>query len=307
MEFSDLNWFDITILTIILLSSIFAFLKGFIKTIFSFITWAGALAITFFSYPGAYAYLSGFMDNPRIAMAFASLGIFIISFVILAIIDGQATELFDRYRWGVMDRTLGLAFGFLRGFVIVLLLFFSMRMTIVALHLDEDSGTPGWVTEFQQASIYHILDSSMEYSSRFMPQTIRKYINETVTGAKDVVESVTEGNSPGVPGKELSSRDKQLMKKVILALPEDKVKGLYAQYENNMNGISDQENMAILAKIFEEYKVAVQNKEIKESKLLSVIEVETLNRAFSAMPPEDGESYTDKNVKQLDRLIDTAQ
>lgn len=305
MEFSDLNWFDITIITIILLSSIFAFLNGFIKTIFSFITWAGAGAITLIAYPSAHAYLVDHMDNAKLAMAFGSLGTFIVSFIVLAVIDGQMTDALDRYRWGAVDRTLGFAFGFMRGFLMVLLLFFSIQVCITALHMD-DEDRPGWVHSFQEASIYPILDVSLTSVNHLMPKTVQAYIEESIKNAKDAVESVSEGASAGVPGKELSAKEKLLMKKVVLALPESVTVSLSKSAQESSER-SPEEQMVVLKKMFLAYKDAVKNGTVSASDRLSSLQEEQLDKAFESVEPLQDESYTDKNIKQLDRLINTVE
>ena len=305
MEFSDLNWFDISIITIILLSSIFAFLNGFIKTIFSFVTWAGAGTITLLAYPGSYDYLLHHMDNAKLAMAFASLGTFIVSFIVLAVMDGQITDALDRHRWGVVDRTLGFAFGFVRGFIIVLFIFFSMRLGITALHMNDDD-SPKWVTSFQRASIYPILDVVLEYTTKLMPDTIQTYVENTIKGAKNVVESAAGGDTGGIPGKELSSNEKLIMKKIVSALPEGVTRSI-SKGDHETEALSDQDQMIIFKKMFLAYKDAVKNDTIAVSERLLPTEIEQIEKAFELVSPAEDESYTDKNIKQLDRLMNTVE
>jgi len=305
MEFSDLNWFDITIITVILLSSIFAFLNGFIKTIFSFITWAGAGVVTVLVYPSAYDYLVNHMDNTKLAMAFASLGVFIAAFIVLAVVDGQMTDALDRYRWGAVDRTLGFAFGFMRGFLMVLLLFFSIQMGITALHMN-DEDRPSWVRSFQEASIYPILDASLKTASRLMPQTMQVYVEESIKDAQNAVESVSDISDAGVPGRVLSGKEKLLMKKVVLALPE-RVTTSLSKMEDESSVSSNEQEMVVLKRMFLAYKDAVKKGTVSAADRLSPLQEEQLDKAFELVEPIEDQSYTDKNLKQLDRLMNTVE
>ncbi len=124
-----LTWFDFLALAVLGLSGVMAFARGLIREVFSIIAFiGGAIAGVFFSSIGApfvesFTPLSGWL-----AAVAAGLLIFLIVFIIITVIVStvaktahQSTEI------GSFDRAAGLAFGILRGVIVVALGVLVMR------------------------------------------------------------------------------------------------------------------------------------------------------------------------------------
>lgn len=126
-----LTWFDFAALVVLGLSGVMAFARGLIREVFSIIAFiGGAIAGVFFAPMGAplvesFTPLSGWL-----AAVVAGLFIFLVVFIVITVIVStvaktahQSTEI------GSFDRAAGLAFGILRGVVVVSLLVLLMRQT----------------------------------------------------------------------------------------------------------------------------------------------------------------------------------
>jgi uncharacterized membrane protein required for colicin V production len=124
-----LTWFDFLALAVLGLSGVMAFARGLIREVFSIIAFiGGAIAGVFFSNVGApilesFTPLSGWL-----AAVAAGLLIFLVVFIIITVIVStvaktahQSTEI------GSFDRAAGLAFGILRGVIVVSLGVLVMR------------------------------------------------------------------------------------------------------------------------------------------------------------------------------------
>lgn len=304
MEFSDLNWFDITVISIVLLSSIFSFLKGFIKTSFSLVTWGGAMLLTIYLYPMTNEYFSEHLNNTKIALAFATLGVFIISFIIFAIIDGLCVSWFDHYRLGVLDRSFGFALGAIRGFLLVILLFFSIQVVIKTLHLDHKDKL-WFVEEYQEASMHQLLTYTLEYSFKFLPASFQAYLDSTIETAQDVADSMIAGERGG--DIVLNAETRAIMKKVILALPEVQLKEIYTSYENQDSGLTDEHKIMIFKDIYFKYKDAVRHGQVVPDKMISASEAQLLEMLFSGKTIESDDGYSKKHINDLDRLINAVE
>jgi membrane protein required for colicin V production len=125
------TWFDFAALVVLGLSGVMAFARGLIREIFSIIAFiGGAIAAVFFASMGRplveqFTPLSG-----PLASVAAGLVIFLIVFIIITVITStvaktahQSTEI------GSFDRAAGLAFGILRGILVVSLFVLLMRQT----------------------------------------------------------------------------------------------------------------------------------------------------------------------------------
>jgi membrane protein required for colicin V production len=133
MTLMDLGftWFDFAALVVLGLSGVMAFARGLIREVFSIIAFiGGAIAAVFFASMGRplveqFTPLSG-----PLASVAAGLMIFLIVFIIITVITStvaktahQSTEI------GSFDRAAGLAFGILRGILVVSLFVLLMRQT----------------------------------------------------------------------------------------------------------------------------------------------------------------------------------
>lgn len=125
------TWFDLAALAILGLSGIMAFARGLIREVFSIIAFIGAaIAAVFFSglLTPMVANATG-MAGPLASVA-AGLLIFLVVFIVITVITSavaktahQSTEI------GSFDRAAGLAFGILRGVIVVSLFVLLLRQT----------------------------------------------------------------------------------------------------------------------------------------------------------------------------------
>jgi len=127
------TWFDFAALVVLGLSGVMAFARGLIREVFSIIAFIGAaIAAVFFAgllrpVVESFTPLSG-----PLASVAAGLLIFLIVFIVITVITStvaktahQSTEI------GSFDRAAGLAFGILRGVLVVSLFVLLMRQTTV--------------------------------------------------------------------------------------------------------------------------------------------------------------------------------
>jgi membrane protein required for colicin V production len=125
------TWFDFAALVVLGLSGVMAFARGLIREVFSIIAFIGAaIAAVFFA-----GMLSPFVESftplsGPLASVAAGLLVFLIVFIVITVITStvaktahQSTEI------GSFDRAAGLAFGILRGVLVVSLFVLLMRQT----------------------------------------------------------------------------------------------------------------------------------------------------------------------------------
>jgi membrane protein required for colicin V production len=125
------TWFDFAALVVLGLSGVMAFARGLIREVFSIIAFiGGAIAAVFFASMGR-PFVEQFtpLSGPLASVA-AGLVIFLVVFIVITVITStvaktahQSTEI------GSFDRAAGLAFGILRGILVVSLFVLLMRQT----------------------------------------------------------------------------------------------------------------------------------------------------------------------------------
>ena len=114
--------FDLIVVGIVGLSTVAAFLRGFVRVAASLVAWVlGFLAgLRFSSVLGAM--LPDFGESPTTRYVVAFVAILLVVLVIGALIGFVASRLLRAIGLGFLDRFLGAVFGVARGFIIVVFL-----------------------------------------------------------------------------------------------------------------------------------------------------------------------------------------
>lgn len=137
-----MNWLDLAVFGIVVLSAIFAFARGFAREALSIVAWGGAAAITYFFFAPVYGLVEPRVHEQLLAQVITGLGLFVGSLLVLTIATGLLAR---RVRFSALtpvDRTLGFIFGLVRGAVLVCLAFL-----LLSLSIPQQSEWPAWIRD----------------------------------------------------------------------------------------------------------------------------------------------------------------
>lgn len=125
------TWFDFAALAVLGLSGVMAFARGLIREVFSIIAFiGGAIAAVFFA-PMLAPFVDQFspLSGPLASVA-AGLLTFLVIFIVITVATSMlAKQAHESNEIGAFDRATGLAFGVLRGVIVVSLFVLLMRQT----------------------------------------------------------------------------------------------------------------------------------------------------------------------------------
>jgi membrane protein required for colicin V production len=124
------NLIDVAVLIVIALSAIFAFARGFVREALSLVAWVGAASVTLFGFDLARGVIARIVATPLLADLIAGAGLFLIALITLTILTSQIAGLLQWSALTPIDRTLGLAFGVVRGAVIVSVAYFVIDVVL---------------------------------------------------------------------------------------------------------------------------------------------------------------------------------
>ena len=138
--------FDLAVLVIVALSALGGLSRGFVQEVLSLSAWlAAVVAIYLLHEPLAHTLTRFFSDNQTNAALLAFVLLLIVPLVVMQAIARWAGAKARKSALGFVDRVLGLGFGAVKGFVLVVLVF-----SIVALGYDTvwgAKGRPDWVKD----------------------------------------------------------------------------------------------------------------------------------------------------------------
>ena len=133
-----MNAADYVIIAILVISSLMSLGRGFTVEAFSLAAWVAAFVIgRLFSTPLAYL-LTDYLDPPSVREPVAFAALFIATLLVAALIKRLLKEVINATGLSTMDRIMGMAFGALRGVILVI---FGLGLLSRLFELD---GDPWW-------------------------------------------------------------------------------------------------------------------------------------------------------------------
>ena len=122
MDSMPFNYFDIAVIAIIVISAAMSLVRGFMREAFSIAAFVGAAAATIIGFPHVRPLAEKQFGIGLTADAVTLAGIFLVVYVLIAVIAGQLTKVIRQVEEvNVVDRLLGLLFGAARGLLLLAL------------------------------------------------------------------------------------------------------------------------------------------------------------------------------------------
>ena len=128
---------DFALFAVIMVSLAIGAYRGFIRSFLSVLFWAGAAWVSFKQGQNASVYLESMIANEGIRLLAGYIGVFFLVLLFGAILNAMISSVIVTPGVVSVDRTLGMAFGILRGGVIV-------TLVIVVGSIELFTGEPWW-------------------------------------------------------------------------------------------------------------------------------------------------------------------
>ena len=112
---------DVILIGIMLISGLLALMRGFTREVLSLAAWGASAVAAYFAVkmPALIDLALPYVDKPILAQIAVGAIAFIITLIIVSLISVKISDVVVDSSVGSLDRSLGLIFGFARGFVLV--------------------------------------------------------------------------------------------------------------------------------------------------------------------------------------------
>ena len=120
---SQLNNLDVIILIVVAISALIALSRGLIKEVLSIVGWVLGCAAIIYLLPFLSPIAGVYIKSPTMAGIAASLFILIVFLIVWILLTGNLVGKVRNSKLGSIDRLLGLFFGILRAFLLVILVY----------------------------------------------------------------------------------------------------------------------------------------------------------------------------------------
>ncbi len=209
-----MNGLDIFIIIVVLISALIALNRGLIKEVLSIIGWFFGVVAVIYLLPYVQPLMENHIESELMAIIASVFTILILFFVIWIYLTSFVIGKVRESKLSGMDRVLGLFFGVLRAFLLIIL--FNILI--------------GWIMPkesqpelFKQSKYFQLAGSFAEPIEKLIPRSAKEKVNSQVNPNKEVA-----------PGVELDSdlddlfeklTQPQVAKKKVVEVKEDKAVG----------------------------------------------------------------------------------
>ncbi|MDD2876376.1 MAG: CvpA family protein [Acidiphilium sp.] len=181
-----MTWVDAAALGIVVLSGLLALARGLVREVLGVGAWIGAGLAAFAYYPAVETQLAGIIHQPKLILPLSIGLIFVVVLVVLSIISSWLGSMVRESVLSGLDRTLGFAFGLVRGAVIVCLLYIAMSIFLQP---------PEWPASVTDAKFLPYAETGSKFLVGLLPVAYQPHI-DPVAGAKSQPPAAGSGNSP---------------------------------------------------------------------------------------------------------------
>jgi membrane protein required for colicin V production len=171
-----MNATDIAVIVILLISGLFALMRGFIKEVLGVAGWVGAAFATLYLFNSIAPWFRGFIAVPWLADGAAGVAIFLVSLVTLSAISHAIAQRVHQSTFSALDKSLGLVFGLLRGAVLVCLGYLALGWAFTTA--DQ---YPAWVRE---ARTMPLIKQGARLIEQLIPESARRRGIQAVSDAQ---------------------------------------------------------------------------------------------------------------------------
>ncbi|AIL65494.1 Colicin V production protein [Rickettsiales bacterium Ac37b] len=279
----DLTVFDYIIFTIIILSTLFALFKGFIKSCITFIAFIFSIILAYFIFPYLLILIKHYIKNPSGANISTGLMSYIIAAIFVAFVSNQLLKLTENIRGGALDRSLGLAFGFTRGCIISCIIF--IIIVAISKALIPDSAEDTIFKNIKHSKSFLLLTTGSTALIETLPPKLSVKLNKTINNQLKKLTTIS---------------DTIALSELAKLIPPDILSNIDTTHLNILidNNTSTQEKQQAIEDIINSYgKENTNNNPLTREQLKKIL----IN--YIKTYHKDPGSYSDKDNNDFNRLI----
>ncbi|MBI4183266.1 MAG: CvpA family protein [Proteobacteria bacterium] len=130
---------DLAVIAVLVVSGLWAFLRGFVHEVLAIGAWLGAVFAALYGFPLVQPYARSLIGLKIAADLAAGAGLFLVTLVVLSLVTKAIAGRIRRSALNPLDRSLGFLYGLLRGAVVVSLAYLALTWFL------PPERHPGWV------------------------------------------------------------------------------------------------------------------------------------------------------------------
>lgn len=155
---------DVIIVAVLIVSALFAFLRGFVHELLAIAAWAGAVIAAMYGVPHLGPVVRDLTGLGTAADFVAVMAIFLVVLVGLTLLTRMVTKRVQSSALSTLDRSLGLVFGLVRGALLICIAWIFVVWAVPTRNFPE------WVSE---ARILPVVEQGASYLYALVPEELQ--------------------------------------------------------------------------------------------------------------------------------------
>jgi membrane protein required for colicin V production len=188
------NWVDIVVISVVSLSAILAFMRGFVREVLGIGSWLGAGLFAVWAFPYARGHFRAWFSETDVADLVAFGALFVVSLFLLSLLSGMVGGIVRASSLGGIDRTFGIVFGLVRGAGVLAVAYIVVGM---AVPLDR------WPDAVQEARTLPFIYQGALIAVALLPEDYRPVVHVPAgaheTKAADLLRVNPQGRAVARP------------------------------------------------------------------------------------------------------------
>lgn len=217
----NLNNLDFIILAIVLISALIAFNRGLIKEVLSIVGWVLSTVVIIYGLPIFVPFVKKYIENGIIAGIATSLAIFVVFFIIWIYTTSGLIGKIRTSKLSGLDRFLGLFFGIMRAFLLIIL--FNIMVSWIIPNEKQPE-------VLEQSKYYQIAGNFAKPLENMIPQETLKLIKDQALPIK--TEENNEQNTDTEDDEDMILYEKLAKPQIKKTIKEDFSKEIKGYKEN---------------------------------------------------------------------------
>ena len=244
----SLNFIDYLVIVILLLSTTFAFIRGFIGSFLSLVGWVLAIYLTYTTFPYLKPLIEEKIKNPILILVIGHTALLIGFLILFGIFNLFALTAVKGMGGGVIDRSLGALFGIIRGLIITSFIFLIVSTSFAVFNGTDtgkedpknDETLPNWITVSKS---YPILRQGKDILVEFIPDSFYEKFQEMYNDVSKktinerFMETISQKLQKNLSPKQISAIDKYIKGLELTHSDEEiqnkKLQKLFEAYNNS--------------------------------------------------------------------------
>jgi membrane protein required for colicin V production len=184
------SYLDLGVIGVVLVSAILSMVRGFTREVLAIGSWVAAAAAAYYLHGFVEPYLAPYIHKPVVLQAVGAAIVFFATLIVVSLFTVRLSDAILDSKIGALDRSLGFAFGAVRGFLLAVVAFAIFNWLV------GDKQQPPWV---QNAKTRPVLVETADKIIAMLPEDAAATLETWIKSKTQPTEADVPADERGKP------------------------------------------------------------------------------------------------------------